>query len=188
MDLRNVIIEKDMSLDIAFLINLRHRSIITNTFGSRQGRQTLGVARFNFKLFVAFIAICAVFSGAVVFSLRQAKGDQKAARAAASAFYTRLQARDFAGARELLSRERQDVLSAETLRKTWDGFEAKHGQLRSWELAQTPTVYGNRVSIFPRYVEESRLLNGTKGKAGAAMLHLQPEDGTWKIGRLSIVP
>lgn len=151
-------------------------------------RQTPEVARFNFKLFLAFLAICAVFSGAVTFSLRQAKGDQMAARAAANVFYTRLQARDFVGARELLSRERQDVLSADTLRRTWVKFEAKHGQLRSWELAQTPTVYGNRVSIFPRYVEETRLLGGTKGKAGAGMLHLQPEDGAWKIGRLSIVP
>lgn len=143
---------------------------------------------FKFKLFLAFVAICAVFSGAVVFSLRQAKGDQIAARAAAGAFYGRLQARDFTGARSLLSRERQGVLSAESLRRTWAEFESKHGQLRSWQLAQTPTVYGNRVSIFPRYVEESRLLSGTKGKPGAGMLHLQPEDGQWKIGRLSIVP
>lgn len=142
----------------------------------------------NFKLFVAFVLICAVFSGAVLFSLSQAKGDQVAARAAANAFYSRLQARDFNGAHALLTRERQDVLTVQTLAKTWNGFEAKHGQLRKWEQSDMPTVYGNRISIFPRFVEESRLLSGTQGKPGAGMLRLQPENGQWKVGRVSIVP
>ena len=153
MNLRNVIIKKNVSLDVAFFIDLRHHFIISNMFGSRRHRQPGVVTRFNVRLLGVFLLICLVFSGAVVFSVRQARGDQKAARAAASAFYGRLQVRDFEGARALLSRERQGVLSAQTLRKTWAQFEAKHGQLRSWEIAQTPTVYGNRVSIFPRYVE-----------------------------------
>jgi hypothetical protein len=188
MHLRNIVIKKDVSIHIAFLVNLRHSFILSNTFGSCKPRQTERVARYNFQLFLAFVGICVVFCGAVAFSLGRAKSDQKASRLAAAAFYARLQAHDFEGARSLLSRERQSVLSAQTLAKTWAGFEAKHGRLQKWEIAQTPTVYGNRVSIFPRYVEESRLLSGTKGQAGAAMLHLQPEDGRWKIGRLSIVP
>ena len=146
------------------------------------------MANHNFKLFIAFVLICAVFSGAVLFSLSQAKGDQIAARAAANAFYGRLQARDFQGARALMTRERQDVLSIQTLAKTWNQFEAKHGQLQKWEQADMPTVYGNRISLFPRYVEESRLLIGSQGKPGAGMLHLQPENGQWKVGRVSIVP
>ncbi len=188
MHLRNIVIKEDMSVHVAFLINLRHPLILSNTFGSRKPRQTLQVGHHNFKLFVAFALICAVFSGAVLFSLRQGKGDQLAARAAANAFYGRLQARDFEGARALLTRERQDVLSTQTLAKTWNQFEAKHGQLQKWELSDMPTVYGNRISIFPRFVEESRLLSGNKGKPGAGMLHLQPENGQWKVGRVSIVP
>lgn len=144
--------------------------------------------RHNLSLLAAFILICFVFSVAVLYSVRQARGDSAAAHRTAEAFYARLQKRDFEGARALLTRERQDVLSVPVLAKTWDAFEQKHGTLTKWELTQMPTVYGNRVSIFPRYVEESRLLSGTKGKPGAGMLHLQPEDGTWKVGRLSIVP
>ncbi len=146
------------------------------------------MSRHNLGLVIAFFLICVVFSGAVVYSVHQARGDQKAARATASEFYGRLARRDFNGARALLTRERQGVLSSDTLAKTWNQFESKHGTLQKWELAQTPTVYGNRVSIFPRYVEESRLLSGTKNQAGAGMLHLQPEDGEWKVGRVSIVP
>lgn len=146
------------------------------------------MSRHNLGLVLSFFVICVAFSGAVVYSVHQARGDQKAARACASEFYARLARRDFSGARALLTRERQEVLSSETLAKTWNQFENKHGALQKWELAQTPTVYGNRVSIFPRYVEESRLLSGTKGRAGAGMLHLQPEDGQWKVGRVSIVP
>ncbi len=134
------------------------------------------------------VAICFVFCGAVVFSVRQARGDSARAHEAASAFYALMQHRDFAGARAMLSRERQGVLTTQTLAQTWDRFEAKHGTLTKWELARTPTVYGNRVSIFPRYVEESRLLSGTKGDPGAGLLQLRPEDGTWKVARVSIVP
>lgn len=146
------------------------------------------MSRHNFGLVFAFLVICLVFSGAVWYSVRQARVDSVAGHLAADAFYARLQHRDFDGARAMLTLERQDALSSATLAKTWDKFEAKHGTLTKWELAHTPTIYGNRVSIFPRYVEESRLLSGTKGKPGAGLLHLQPEDGVWKVGRLSIVP
>ena len=186
--LRHIIVEEDVRLNIALFINLRHLFILSNTFGSRKEGQTGEVARYNFKLFLAFVTICFVFWGAVAFSLSRARNDQRAARAAAAAFYARLSVRDFSGARAMLTRERQDALSEQTLERTWNGFEARHGQLRKWELASLPTVYGNRVSIFPRYVEEARLLSGTRGKPGAGMLHLQPEDGQWKVGRLSIVP
>ena len=152
-------------------------------------RRTLWcVARHNLGLFFAFVAICFVFSGAVLFSVARGKSDSAQAHLAASSFYALLQKRDFDGARAMLSRERQGVLSDAILAKTWDRFERKHGTLTRWELAHTPTIYGNRVSIFPRYVEESRLLSGTKGNPGAGMLQLQPEDGIWKVTRISIVP
>jgi len=188
VDLREQVAAQNADINISLLVDLGHRSILPNTFDLDNSRHTENVSRHNLGLVLAFLLICVVFSGAVAFSLAQARGDQKAARACAGEFYGRMARRDFVGARSLLTRERQGVLSSATLARTWDGFESKHGILRKWEIAQTPTVYGNRVSIFPRYVEESRLLSGTKGRAGAGMLHLQPEDGAWKVGRLSIVP
>ncbi len=146
------------------------------------------MARHNFGLFFAFLGICVVFSGAVLFSLARAKGDSFHAHRAAYAFYERLQKRDFDGARAMLSRERQGVLSSAILANTWTKFEQKHGSLVKWEVVATPTVYGNRVSIFPRYVEESRLLTGTNGPPGAGMLQLHVEEGVWKVARVSIVP
>ncbi|BCM89254.1 hypothetical protein IAD21_01099 [Abditibacteriota bacterium] len=88
----------------------------------------------------------------------------------------------------MLTQERQEVISSATLAQYMSRFDKKHGPLVKTEIAETPTVYGNRVSIFPRYVEESRLMTGTQGTAGAGLLHLQPEDGEWKVGRISIVP
>ena len=144
--------------------------------------------RHNLWLLAAFVGICFVFSGAVVYSVRVARGDTGEAHRAAATFYARLQQRDFSGAQAMLTRERQSVISRATLANYMSRFEKKHGALSKAELADTPTVYGNRVSIFPRYVEESRLMTGTNGTSGAGMLHLQPEDGAWKIGRISIVP
>ena len=144
--------------------------------------------RHNLWLFGAFVAICFVFSGAVVYSVRVARGDTVSAHQAAAQFYARLQNRDFNGAQSMLTRERQSAISRATLANYMSRFEKKHGPLVKAQLAETPTMYGNRVSIFPRYVEESRLMLGSNGTAGAGMLHLQPEDGTWKIGRISIVP
>ncbi len=124
----------------------------------------------------------------MVFSVRQAKVDTVAARQTALAFYGRLQKHDFDGAHSMLTRERQQVISGAILAQYMSRFERKHGALAKWEVAEMPTVYGHRVSIFPRYVEESRLMTGTNGTAGAGMLQLKPEDGEWKVSRLSIVP
>lgn len=146
------------------------------------------MVRHNLSLLAAFVCICFLFSGAVVYSVRVARGDAGGARRAAVTFYARLQQRDFSGAQAMLTQERRGVISGATLANYMSRFEKKHGALVKAELAETPTAYGNRVSIFPRYVEESRLMTGTNGTSGAGLLHLQPEDGTWKIGRLSIVP
>lgn len=144
--------------------------------------------RHNLWLVATFICICFVFCGAVVYSVRIARGDTVAAHQAAAQFYAHLQQHDYEGAQSMLTRERRSVITRATIATYMARFEKKHGPLAKTQIAETPTVYGNRVSIFPRYVEESRLMTGTGGSNGAGMLHLQPEDGTWKIGRLSIVP
>ncbi|RYX86841.1 hypothetical protein EON83_01270 [bacterium] len=146
------------------------------------------MARHNLSLLAAFVSICFIFSGAVLYAVRQAKGDSVAAHQVGASFYTYLHRHDYEGARSLLTRERQLVISKATLAQYVNKFEKKHGSLVKWEVAQVPTMYGSRISIFPRYVEESRLMTGTNGTSGAGMLQIQPEDGQWKVARISIVP
>ena len=146
------------------------------------------MSRFALKICAGFGAIALVFALAIVFFGPRAQSDSRAAAAVLNEFYNRCRARNYARARELCNAELQSQMTLAELQKAWARFESKNGALQKWRAENNGTFLGNRVSFVPRYIESTQILLGAKGSAGIASVQLLPQEKTWRLSRLSIVP
>lgn len=146
------------------------------------------MSRFASQICAGLLAIALLF-GLVVFLVGpRANADSRAAALVLNEFYVRCRARNYDKARELFNAELQSQLSAAQLQKAWARFETKHGALQKWRAEGNGTFLGNRVNFVPRYVESTQILLGAKGSAGIASVQLLPQEKSWRLSRLSIVP
>lgn len=134
-------------------------------------------------------AIVLIFGALVLYAARVAPRMARDSHAALDAFYARCQQRDYAAARALCSRSLRSSLSEAQLARSWRDFEAKHGALQSWKVADDVSInaFGGSVCVFPPFVDYRHGVSGAKGSGTLIYIRMTPENGAWKVERFNVL-
>lgn len=137
----------------------------------------------------AFGLIALVFVALIGYTLRVAPQMSRDSSAALDSFYAKCRARDYNGARGLMSASLRDSITPAQLETQWTQFAAKNGPLNRWEAANkvSITAFGGSVCVFPPFVEYRHAAFGQKGTGTLIYVRMVPENGAWKLERFNVL-
>ncbi len=140
-------------------------------------------------MIAAFGLIVLLFIGLIAYAIRVAPQMGRDSKVALDQFYARCRARDYKGARQMLSTRLQDSISEAQLGNEWAQFAAKNGNLARWEQADKVSIngFGGSVCVFPPFVEFRHGAFGSKGSGTLIYTRMVPENGDWKLERFNFL-
>lgn len=144
---------------------------------------------FRMRMIAAFALIMVLFVGLVGYAARVAPRMGRDSAAALDGFYQRCRAKDYSGARAMMSSRLQDSNSEAQLRAEWTQFAARNGDFSRWELANKVSItgFGGSVCVFPPFVEFRHAAFGKKSTGTLTYARMVPENGSWKVERFNLL-
>ncbi len=144
---------------------------------------------FRMRMAAAFGLIVVLFAGLIFYAARVAPRMGRDSALALNNFYEKCRAKDYDGARALMSSRLQDSNSEAQLNAEWSQFAARNGDFSRWELANKVSItgFGGSVCVFPPFVEFRHAAFGKLGTGTLTYVRMVPEDGSWKVERFNLL-
>ncbi len=144
---------------------------------------------FQARMTAGFGFIVVVFIGLVAYSVRVAPQMGRDSKKALDNFYVLCRARNYEGARQMLSPRLQESITTAQLKGEWAKFAVKNGPLSRWEQADKVSIngFGGSVCVFPPFVEFRHAAFGAKGTGTLIYVRMVPQNDGWKLERFNVL-
>jgi hypothetical protein len=137
------------------------------------------------RVFIGAVIIIVAYVGVVKYMLSTGTSMTKDSVAVVNDFYEKTKAGKYQEAHSLLTLREQQKITTRSLTQQWQDYEKQNGPIESWVPALSGLGRGNKVSMFPSYVDHTYDVKGTR-EAGQVSMRLVRENGNWRIDELSI--